>query len=115
MVIVCSRRTLLPLLALSPLAATGCSDSGPQPIYVVRYGSQTIKVFVEGQSGRTRVETKVPEGGSWAGDVNGVKLALNGGRLSILGDTYEGPPFAELHVIIKPGGKYEARVAVSPG
>ncbi len=107
-----TRRTLIWLAAALPLVLPACGDTGPQPLYVVRTGSQTVKVFVDGQSGRTRVETKVPEGGTWAGDVNGVKLSLNQGRLSIQNELYVGPPFAELHVIIKTGGTYEARVAV---
>ncbi len=105
------RRQAVSVLLLSA-SVVACGPSGGKPLYTVRYGSQVIKLFVEGQIANSSIETKVSEGGTWSGDVNGLSISLRQGRLLIGGEPYTGPEFQELHVTIKPGGRFETRVAV---
>lgn len=105
-----NRRQAATVLLLSAGAAA-CGPPAGKPLYTLRYGSRVIKVFVEGQVANSSIETTVAEGGTWTGEVNGLTLSLRQGRLLIGGEPYNGPEFEELHVTIKPGGRFETQVA----
>lgn len=110
MIFAINRRQAAAILLLSS-GVTACGPTAGKPLYTVRYGSQVIKLFVEGQAANSSIETKIAEGGTWSGDVSGVTISLRQGRLTIGGEPYSGPDFAELHITIKPGGRVETRIA----
>lgn len=105
-----SRRRLLAAAAATCLLAA-CGPGAPKPLHVVEFGSSVVKVFIDGQSAISTITTTIPDGGGWSGNINGVSLAVQSGRLSISGRPYEGPAFSELHVFIKQGGAIETRIA----